>query len=116
MKTLGLSLIAVVLTGTSLLQGQSKKDVIGTLANPDSQTLHSQAPRANLLDGAKIDSNSLLALDDDRDNTCAFMRTYRMKREARGSDVTRPAGYTVCVPTRRFEMKSTVEVIQEPAD
>ena len=46
---------------------------------------------------------------------CAFMRTYRVRRDHRGSDVTRPAGYTTCVPTRRFEMKSAVQVQSEPA-
>lgn len=39
---------------------------------------------------------------------CAFMRTYRVERERRGSDVVRPAGYTTCVPSKRFELKSAV--------
>ena len=47
--------------------------------------------------------------DDPNANTCAYMRTYRVKRQARGSDAVAPAGYTTCVPTRRFEMRSAVE-------
>jgi hypothetical protein len=44
---------------------------------------------------------------------CAFMRTYRVEREHRGSDVVRLAGYTTCVPTKRFELKSAVRVQPE---
>lgn len=47
---------------------------------------------------------------------CAFLRTYRAKRDHPGSDVTRPAGYTTCVPMRRFEMKSAVQVQSEPTE
>jgi len=46
---------------------------------------------------------------------CAYMRTYRVKRDHQGSDMTRPAGYTTCVPSKRFEVKSAVQVQSEPA-
>jgi hypothetical protein len=51
----------------------------------------------------------------DGDNYCVFMRTYRVRREQRGSDAVRPAGYTTCVPTRRFELRSTVQIQPEPS-
>lgn len=41
---------------------------------------------------------------------CAYMRTYRVKRQYRDSDVVRPAGYTTCVPGKRFELRSAVQV------
>ena len=47
------------------------------------------------------------------DSSCAYMRTYRVKRQARGSDGVVPAGYTTCVPTGRFEMRSAVETITD---
>jgi hypothetical protein len=40
---------------------------------------------------------------------CAYMRTYRVKRDHPGSDMTRLAGYTTCVPSKRFEMRSAVQ-------
>jgi len=43
------------------------------------------------------------------------MRTYRVKRDHPGSDMTRPAGYTTCVPSKRFEVKNAVQVQSEPA-
>jgi hypothetical protein len=46
---------------------------------------------------------------DSSGSSCAYMRTYRVKRQARGSDAVVPAGYTTCVPTRPFEMRSAVE-------
>ncbi len=46
---------------------------------------------------------------------CAYMRTYRVKRQYRDSDVVSPAGYTTCVPSKRFELRSAVEVQKDPA-
>jgi hypothetical protein len=46
---------------------------------------------------------------------CAYMRTYRVKREYRNSDAVSPAGDTTCVPSARFEVRSAVEVQGEPA-
>ena len=40
------------------------------------------------------------------DNSCAYMRTYRVKRQAQNSDAVTPSGYTTCTPMRRFETKS----------
>jgi hypothetical protein len=55
------------------------------------------------------DGNGFLQPLGDQEPSCVFMRTYRVKREARDSDVTRPAGYTTCVPVARFAMKRAVE-------
>jgi hypothetical protein len=53
--------------------------------------------------------SSDLFMPDSSGSSCAYMRTYRVKRQVRGSDAVSPAGYTTCVPTRRFEMRSAVE-------
>ncbi|MGA9353139.1 MAG: hypothetical protein WBV46_05570 [Terriglobales bacterium] len=55
-------------------------------------------------------------LPDSSGTSCAYMRTYRVKRQERGSDVVVPAGYTTCVPTRHFEMKSAVQTQTEAGD
>jgi hypothetical protein len=44
---------------------------------------------------------------------CAYLRTYRVKREYPGSDVVRPAGYSECVPTQRFEVKRALHTQDE---
>jgi len=46
---------------------------------------------------------------------CAYLQTYRVRREYRGSDVVSPADYTICVPTQRFELRSAVQTNWEPA-
>ena len=46
---------------------------------------------------------------------CAFIRTYRVRRENKGSDVVTPAGYTTCVPSRRFEVRSAVMTDTAPS-
>jgi hypothetical protein len=55
---------------------------------------------------ARIENDRLI-LPDDRDAACAFLRVYRMKRDIPGSDETRPAGYTTCVRSSQFTMKSS---------
>jgi hypothetical protein len=50
----------------------------------------------------------------DDEQFCAFMRTYRVKRDSRDSDMVRADGYTTCVPTARVTLKSTVEITTEP--
>jgi hypothetical protein len=52
--------------------------------------------------------------DAQGDITCLSMRTYRVKRENPQSDTTTPAGYTTCTPSKRFEIKSAVEVSGAP--
>lgn len=52
---------------------------------------------------------------DAQDRACAYMRTYRVKRHRRGSDVVGPAGYTTCVPMQRFEMRSAVQTSGDAA-
>jgi hypothetical protein len=37
---------------------------------------------------------------------CLTMRTYIVARESADSDVTRPAGYTTCVPATNFQVKN----------
>ncbi len=116
MKTLGLSMMLVVLCGSfSFLGAQSQEQAITALTDLDRQILHSWVQKARQADEGRID-NDVLILPQNGEAICAFMRSYRVRREFRGSDVTRPAGYTTCVPAARFTMKSTVEVKEEPAN
>ena len=55
-------------------------------------------------------------LPDSSGSSCAYMRTYRVKRQQRGSDAVAPAGYTTCVPTRHFDVKSAVQTQTDAGD
>jgi hypothetical protein len=39
---------------------------------------------------------------------CYTMRTYRMKRADRNSDVTEPAGYVTCQPQSKYSVRNAV--------
>ncbi len=97
MKTLTLSLLLFCLIATAQAQtpsAQPKND------QPASQQWRSTDP--------------YFRLQPDRTQTaetfCAYMRTYRVKRQYRDTDVVAPAGYTTCVPSNRFELHSAVQV------
>lgn len=57
-------------------------------------------------DGIVLDLNASTTAGPE--HSCAYMRTYRVKRDRRTSDMTKPAGYTTCVPVKRFEVRSAV--------
>jgi hypothetical protein len=107
MKILGLSFLLLCLIATSAAQSLSdpqKSDQITTQDSRSSGTL--------LLPDLTRDRASW---NESTTSYCAYMRTYRMKRKSRGSDVVSPASYTKCVPTARFELRSTVQIQTEPA-
>jgi hypothetical protein len=63
-----------------------------------------------------LNTSSDSGLSDSSRNSCAYMRTYRVKRQERGSDAVAPAGYTTCVPTRHFGVKSAVRTQTNAGD
>lgn len=106
MKTLGLCiLVATCLAPISRSQEPAKptKDNPAALQNFSADVRSAESTQLSRYSD----------LSPDGESYCAFMRTYRVRREHRGSDVVRSAGYTTCVPSRRFELKSAVEVQPE---
>jgi len=74
---------------------------------------HQGQPKWRGIGGDRIflppdDSDGFLQPLGDQEPSCVYMRTYRVKRETRNSDVTSPAGYTTCVPVARFAVKRAV--------
>jgi len=50
----------------------------------------------------------ILTLQQD-EKTCYAIRAYRVARESPDSDLTRPAGYSTCQRSTRFQLKETVD-------
>jgi len=50
----------------------------------------------------------ILTLEQD-EKTCYTLRTYRVARETPDSDTTRPAGYSTCQRSTRFQLKTAVD-------
>lgn len=117
-----LLLLSICLAGVSYAQ-----DAHTNSSKPDSFKMKSSEaksdfPAAHFADGVtgRLPVNARPGDIDwqNRSNTqdCAYMRTYRVKRQARGSDYMVSAGYTTCVPMGRFETRSAVETITDSGD
>ncbi|MBZ5657340.1 MAG: hypothetical protein LAO56_18895 [Acidobacteriia bacterium] len=108
MKTLGLcSVLLFALASIAPAQVSSEDASRAPILNPDKDEFQQWLAHAST-PGRTIDDVRASTWSAEGDSFCAFMRTYRVKREHRGSDVAHLAGYTKCVPTKRFEMKSAV--------
>jgi hypothetical protein len=108
MKTMGLFLVlASCLPPISLAQESAKPEKDNQAAF---QKLLPDEESAEYTQLRRYDRDSL----PDGDSYCAFMRTYRVRREQQASDAVRPAGYRTCIPARRFELRSAVQIQPEP--
>lgn len=109
MRLCFLLLFSVCLAGVSYGQNAANQDSAkakGSRQEPDllaGQVVPGTTDR--LIYNLKPD----LFVPDSEGSSCAYMRTYRVKRQTPGSDAVGPAGYTTCVPTRRFEVRSAVQ-------
>ena len=124
MKPLGLCFLFLssVFVADASAQQQSNSPALNT----DNAAIQKWLARGEQTMLPRIDSDRVILSPDDgggftlslHDNnaSCVYMRTYRVKREARDSDVTRPAGYTTCVPVARFMVKSAAESKAEPSE
>ena len=122
MKPLGLCclFLSSVLVVDASAQQQSNSPALNT----DQAAIQKWLVRGGQTKWARIDSDRIILSPgdgdgfmlslDDNSASCVYIRTYRVKREARDSDVTRPAGYTTCVPVARFIVKRAVEPRLEP--
>ena len=100
MKNLGPWFLISVLCWSAAAQEKPK-----TIPQNSGPTTSAKSANDNRLKLADLERNATTS-----DNSyCAYIRAYRVKREARGSDIVRPAGYTTCVPSTRFTMKSVVQ-------
>jgi hypothetical protein len=112
MKTLGLCFMFV----SSILIVAASAQQSDTLAlNTDDAALQKWARGDQIRMPRIIDDNVILSMDDHQP-ACAFMRTYRVKREARDSDATRSASYTKCVPIERFAVKRAIRSRAVPSE
>src|SRR5438132_133597 len=107
-KTLGALLLFFMVFGfASTLKAQSQEKSPTVFSDADRAILQSWAEQANQSREAKIENGRLILPVDPHDGVCAFLRVYRMKRDDPRSDATRPSGYTTCVNSSQFTMKSS---------
>jgi len=118
MKLSFLLLLSVCLAAVSYAQDARMDSLKKDSPKRDSSKVMSSRPQSDFsasyfADGVEdrlvFNIKPELFKPDSSGTSCAYMRTYRVKRQARDSDTVFPAGYTTCVPMQRFEMKSAVE-------
>jgi hypothetical protein len=104
MKTLGLCflLLPFMFVPSLSAQDQSKNSQM----TADDAIVQLWNAHAGQTDGARVEGDKLIISSDNDLNYCLYLRVYRVKLEAKKSDVTVPSGYTTCVPTNRFEKRS----------
>lgn len=104
MRVLGLCflLVAFILAPSISAQAQSNS----SRSSPDDAIVQLWNAHADPTGGARIEGDKLIISSDSDWHTCLYLRVYRVKREARKSDVTVPSSYTTCVSTNRFEKRS----------
>ena len=81
-----------------LARGQGLSDNEGTISGNDADVSRPMDSRAQ----------HLLTLQQD-EKMCYTIRTYRVARESPDSDSTRPAGYSTCQRSTRFQLKEAVD-------
>jgi hypothetical protein len=105
MKYPGL-IVLLVLLSASLAHGQHvvQPQRWSHLSASDQSLV--DAWKAAATDGGefRIEEDRIVSAGGEGNDSCAYMRTYRVRREFRGSDITRPAGYLTCVPMAKFRI------------
>ena len=110
MKYSGLCFLsALMLAGSASAQSQPSS----SLSKADRAVIQEWTAHAQT-DLQQNKSDRIIFSAEDRDDYCAFIRTYRMKREESSSDITRPAGYTTCVPMQGIEIKRAIAPVGKP--
>jgi hypothetical protein len=80
------------------------------LESPSNSTPTSVQSEQDSLVARQLESRAehLLTLQQN-EPTCYMLRTYRVVRENPQSDSTRPAGYSTCQPSTRFQVRTAVD-------
>jgi hypothetical protein len=113
MKTLGLCLLSLSILGSVapaqvVLSAPPQDASLTPTFNPDIDALRKWWLTQTGADWSRPQRDQEFVSSGAEESSCAFMRTYRMERKSRGSDEVRPAGYTTCVPIKRFETRNAV--------
>lgn len=122
MRLCSLLALSVCFAGVSHAQDARTNSSKADSSNAKSSQAKSDFPAAHFADGVtgrllvNVKPGDIDWQGHSNRQDCAYMRTYRVKRQARGSDGVVPAGYTTCIPMGRFETRSAVETVTDSGD
>jgi hypothetical protein len=109
------SLLILLCVATGAAQsssGQSSSEKSADSASVASQS-KKDSPQTRSLDSSSQESSAqhILALEQN-DSICYTLRTYRVARLSPESDATKPAGYSSCLRSSRFQLKTAVDTME----
>jgi hypothetical protein len=114
-RLLVLSLLILLCVATVAAQsssGQSSSEKRADSASVASQS-KKDSPQTRSLDSSSQESSAqhILTLEQN-DSICYTLRTYRVARLSPESDATKPAGYSSCLRSSRFQLKTAVDTME----
>jgi hypothetical protein len=105
-----LSLLILLCVATVAAQSPSGKSGDSPLAAAESKK---DSPEARSLDsGAQESRAQHILTPEQNDAICYTLRTYRVARLSPESDATKPAGYSSCLRSSRFQLKTAVDTTE----
>jgi hypothetical protein len=112
-----LILLSVATVAAQSSSGQSPTGQSSSEKSADSASAASQgkkdSPQTRSLDSSAEGSHAqhILTLEQN-DSVCYTLRTYRVARLSPESDATKPAGYSSCLRSSRFQLKTAVDTVE----
>jgi len=103
-RPLVLSLLILLCVATVAAQSPSDKTNDSSSAASE---IKKDSPETRALESS---SQHILTLEQN-DAICYTLRTYRVARLSPESDATKPAGYSSCLRSTRFQLKTAVDTV-----
>lgn len=103
-RLLVLSLLILLCVATVAAQSPSDKTHDSSSAASE---IKKDSPETRALESS---SQHILTLEQN-DAICYTLRTYRVARLSPESDATKPAGYSSCLRSTRFQLKTAVDTV-----
>ena len=109
-RLLVLSLLILLCVATVAAQSPSGKSNDSSSASSENKKV---SPETRALDSNTQDASAqhILTLEQN-DAVCYTLRTYRVARLSPESDATKPAGYSSCLRSSRFQLKTAVDTVE----
>jgi hypothetical protein len=114
-RLLVLSLLILLCVATVAAQSPSDKthDSSSAASEIKKDSPETRSPETRALESNTQDARAqhILTLEQN-DTICYTLRTYRVARLSPESDATKPAGYSSCLRSSRFQLKTAVDTVE----
>jgi len=108
-RLLVLSLLILLCVATVAAQSPSDKSGDSSSAASESKK---DSPETRSLDSRAQHTLTHILTMEQNDAICYTLRTYRVARLSPESDATKPAGYSSCLRSSRFQLKTAVDSVE----